>query len=102
MRVVLSIQAEQDLSDLFDIIASDSGIDRADAILTRIGQTIDNLAQTPGIGRVRPDLDGAPRAFTIWPWIVFYEPRSNGDGIVVWRVIDGRRDLPDVVRRPRH
>ncbi len=94
MRIVFSRAAQQDLDALFDWIALDSGMDRAEAILRRIDETLFNLASTPGIGRLRNDLDGAPRSFAIWPWLVLYEPTANNDGILVLRVIDGRRDLP--------
>jgi toxin ParE1/3/4 len=98
-RIVLSLDAERDLDLLFDWIARDSGVDRAEAILRRIDQTLDLIADTPRIGRVRHDLDGEPRTFAIWPWVVIYEPFSTGKRIVVWRVIDGRRDLPRHIRR---
>lgn len=101
MRIILSVLAEDDLTGLFDLIATDSGIDRADAILSRIDETLLNLSEWPGIGRVRTDLNGAPRAFTIWPWIVLYEPLAEGDGILVWRIVDGRRDLPEIIHPPR-
>jgi toxin ParE1/3/4 len=93
-RIVLTLAAERDLDALFDYIANDSGPDRAEAVLTRIDDTLRNLALLPRIGRIRPDLDGAPRVFSVWPWIVIYEPLNADDGIVVWRVVDGRRDLP--------
>lgn len=92
-RIVLSRAADRDLTSLFDYIASDSGVDRAAAILQRIDQTLANLAALPRIGRIRPDLDGAPRVFSVWPWLILYEPLETGAGIVVWRVVDGRRDL---------
>ncbi len=94
MRILLSRAAEQDLDDLFDWIARDSGADRAEAVLRRIEETLLNLAATPGIGRIRHDLDGAPRSFALWPWLILYEPTE--DDVLVLRVIDGRRDLPSV------
>ena len=97
LRVVLTLAAERDLDALFDYIAGDSGIDRAEAVLRRINETATNLAVFPRIGRVRPDLDGAPRVFALWPWLIIYEPLPADDGIVVWRVLDGRRDLPPLV-----
>ena len=60
-RLVISCQAGRDLDDLFDYIAADASVDRAEAILRRIGDTLSNLAFTPMIGRVRPDLEGQPR-----------------------------------------
>jgi plasmid stabilization system protein ParE len=98
-RIVLSLDAELDLDLLFDWIARDSGVERAEAILRRIDETLDLIADMPRIGRVRYDLDGVPRTFSVWPWIIVYEPQSTGRGIVVWRVIDGRRDLPRHIRR---
>ena len=94
--IVLTRDAEGDLDALFEWIAIDSGVDRAEAILRRIEETLSLLADLPRIGRIRHDLDGAPRTFSVWPWLIVYEPSSSG--IVVWRIIDGRRDLPRHIR----
>jgi len=101
LRIVYSLDAERDLADLFDYIAQDSGVQRAELVLRRIERTLDTLADWPFIGRVRPELDGEPRSFSVWPWIVIYGPQPSGRGIYVWRVLDGRRDLPRVVRAPK-
>jgi plasmid stabilization system protein ParE len=93
-RVVRSLNAERDLELLFEYIAIDGGIDRAEAVLRRIDATTHRLADFPGIGKVHPDLDGAPRAFSVWPWLVIYERLPDGKGIYVLRVMDGRRDVP--------
>jgi len=98
LPIVLSLDAERDLDVLFDWIAHDSGVDRAEAILRRIDETLEHLAALPRIGRVRRDLDGEPRTFAVWPWVIVYEPLTIGPGIVVWRIVDGRRDLPRHVR----
>lgn len=95
-RIVLSRDAECDLDALFDWIARDSGVDRAESVLREIDETLGLLAAAPRIGRVRRDLDGEPRTFAVWPWVIVYEPA--GEGIVVWRVMDGRRDLPRHIR----
>jgi toxin ParE1/3/4 len=95
-RIVISRQAERDLDDLFDYIARDASVDRAEAILRRIGDTLANLAFTPMIGRVRPDLVGEPRSFAVWPWLILYEPLPERSGVLVLRVVDGRRDLDDL------
>jgi plasmid stabilization system protein ParE len=97
--IVKSLEAERDLIDLFEYIANDSGVDRAELILRRIDHTLQNLAVWPRAGRIRLDLDGTPRVFALWPWLIVYEPRSDG-GIVVWRILDGRRDLSRIVRPP--
>jgi plasmid stabilization system protein ParE len=93
----LSLAAERDLDDLFDYIATESGATRAQAVLRRIGATLESLAAMPAIGRVRGDLDGGPRSFTTWPWVIIYDALIDGRGILVWRILDGRRDLANLV-----
>lgn len=78
--IVLSLDAERDLDALYDWIARDSGVDRAEAILRRIDETLELVAAMP---RVRHDLEGEPRTFAVWPWVIVYEPRSPGEGVVV-------------------
>jgi plasmid stabilization system protein ParE len=68
--IVISLDAERDLDSLFDRIARDSGVDRAEAVLRRIGETLEMIATLPRIGRVRYDLDGDPRTFAVWPWVI--------------------------------
>lgn len=99
-RIAKSLEAERDLSNLFGYIANESGVDRAEMILRRIERSLRVVAELPLIGRVHSELDGSPRTFSIWPWIVIYEPEPTGDGVLVWRIIDGRRDLPKLIRSP--
>ena len=101
-RIVRSLQVESDLIELFNYIAADASVDRAEGVLLRIEQTLSTLSLFPGIGRARGDLDGSPRVFAIWPWLVIYEPMEDDSGIFVWRIVDGRRDLPRLsIRSPR-
>jgi len=101
LTIVKSLDAERDLVELFDYIASDSGLQRAEAVLRRIDETLSRLVRMPRIGRIRAELDGAPRVFAVWPWLVVYEPKPDGRGIFVWRVVDGRRNITALVKRPR-
>ncbi len=98
--IVKSLDAERDLTELFDYIANDSGVDRAELVLLRIDETLTNLAAWPRSGRVNSELDGSPRVFAVWPWLIIYEPRPRGGGIFVWRIVDGRRDLPSIIHAP--
>jgi toxin ParE1/3/4 len=97
---ILSSEADQDLVGLFSLVAADSGIDRAELILRRIEATIAALADWPGIGRRRDDLEGAPRGFAVPPWLIIYEAQPHDRGIFVWRIVDGRRDLTALIHPP--
>lgn len=94
--IQLSLAAERDLDDLFDHIEAESGGARADAAATRILTLLASLADLPGMGRIRRELDGEPRSFVVWPWIVLYEPLIVRPGIFVLRILDGRRHLTEL------
>lgn len=81
---VLSLAAQRDLADLFNWIAGETGPYAAAGALRRIAQKLEILAAMPRIGRVRDDLDGAPRTFAVWPWIIFYTPVEEGSGVLVF------------------
>ena len=89
--VVYAPEAENDISGIVDVIASDN----PNAVrnwLTKLRETCDTLASQPGIGEIRTDL-GVPgcRSFSIGNYVVFF--RAAQDGVEVARVIHGRRDL---------
>jgi toxin ParE1/3/4 len=59
-RARKSPQAEVDLTSIWDYIADDS-VKAADALLNRIEDTFDMLAQTPLAGRARNELASSGR-----------------------------------------
>jgi toxin ParE1/3/4 len=85
-----SPQAELDLTSIWDFIADDS-VQAADALLDRIEEVFNVLAQTPLAGRSRNDLALKLRSFPVGSYVIFYIPVS--DGIEVVRVISGRQDV---------
>ena len=89
-RARKSPQAEIDIASIWQFIAEDN-IKAADAMLDRIDQTFDMLAQNPLAGRVRDDLALRLRSFPVGSYVVFYVPAP--DGIEVVRVMSGRRDV---------
>ena len=38
-------------------------------------------------------LKGEPRVFGVRPWLIVYQPLSDGDGVHVIRILDNRRDI---------
>ncbi len=85
-----SPQAELDLTTIWNFIAND-GIKAADALLERIDEAFDMLAQMPRAGRARNDLALNLRSFPVGSYVVYYVPVS--DGIEVIRVMSGWRDV---------
>lgn len=98
-RLVVSPEAEADIDAIAAFIAKRDGAARATAVAERIWQTMDNLAFMPGIGRPTKYFEPGQRAFPVAPWIIYYMPQPDRDGIDVLRIIDGRRDLPSVFKK---
>ena len=63
----------------------------ADALLDRIEQAFDMLAQNPLAGRARNDLASKLRSFPVGSYIIFYIPAA--DGVEIVRVMNGRQDI---------
>jgi toxin ParE1/3/4 len=89
-RARKSPQAEIDIFSIWQYIAGDSP-KVADAMLDRIEETFDMLAQMPLAGRSRNELATKLRNFPVGSYVIFYFPVF--DGIEVARVMSGRRDI---------
>ena len=92
-RIDRSVRAECDLEGIFDYIAAESGRSRALNVLNRLNGAMALLETSPRLGRVRTDLDGAPRSLSVKPWLIFYDVLADDSGVLILRIIDGRRDL---------
>jgi toxin ParE1/3/4 len=85
-----SPQAEVDLTTIWRFIAADN-VKAADALLDRIEECFDMLAQMPLAGRARTDLALKLRSFPVESYVIFYVPVP--DGIEVLRVMSGWQDV---------
>lgn len=90
-RIVRRPRAHQDLLEIWDYIARESNLDRADDYLRRLENALRNLATHPQMGRVRAELADGLRSFPFEGHVIFYLPLT--DGVDVVRVIHGSRDL---------
>jgi toxin ParE1/3/4 len=90
-RVILSPRAERDLKEISDYIAEQSDEDRADAVLRKISETMQLRAGQPLSDRRRDELKPGFRSFTVYRYVIFYQPLE--DRIFVVRVVFGGRDL---------
>ena len=89
-RYHFSIQAEQDLNDIYDYVAQ-SSTTNATRLVQRLQQACRLLAQFPGMGTARDDLRTGMRAFTEGNHVIFYE--GTNDGIRVLRILYGSRNF---------
>jgi toxin ParE1/3/4 len=91
-KLVLSVDAEQDLNEICDYIAEDS-IDAADRWIDKLFGAFESLAQFPGMGHKREDLTAFPVFF--WPvgaYLILY--RVQAEWIEIIAVTQGARDIP--------
>ena len=90
--------AEQDLGNILDYIAQDSP-DRALEILHMIRTSASALTSMPERGRIVPELKvhgiSTYRELVISPWRMIY--RTEGKSVIILTVIDGRRNLEDIL-----
>jgi toxin ParE1/3/4 len=100
-RILRAPEARQDLLDIWHYLARESSTSIADTFLARLYGALEIVAYAPYIGRERPEFSGTPRSIVVRPYVVFYEPLPEGDGILIWRVVHGARDLRRFVRPPR-
>jgi toxin ParE1/3/4 len=94
-EVVLSELAEADLTDIWVFVAQDNA-QAADCLLDQIYEKCQFLANSPKVGRQRPELDPSMRSFTVGNYVIFY--CEGAKGIAVARVLHGRRDIPPLFR----
>jgi plasmid stabilization system protein ParE len=91
-RYVLSVDAEQDLNEIWEYIAQDD-MDAADRWIGKLFDAFQALATTPGMGHAREDLTPLPVLF--WPvgaYLILY--RVWAESVEVVAVTQGARDIP--------
>lgn len=90
-NVSLTTHAENDLLDAWMHIAQDSP-DAADTLVDELMQHALRLAESPSLGRARPELQAGLRSWaTQTPYMIFYMPQT--DGITVIRFLHHARDV---------
>jgi len=88
----------RDLEEIVSYVAADAAIN-ARRLLAKLRDKAESLALTPGRGRVVPELGRFGirtwRELLTKPFRVIY--RLAGRSVLVLAVLDGRRDLEDVL-----
>ena len=91
----LTRSAERDITDIWDHVSEDN-LDAADRLLDRFYERFRLLAANPHLGPVHPQLDCEIRHAVVGVYVILYEP--SNEGVLILRVLHGRRDIPQVFR----
>lgn len=94
---VLGVDADLDLDEIWEYIASDS-IDAADRWIDQLFAAFEALGRAPGMGHKREDLTSHPVRF--WPvgsYLIIY--RSEPHPVAIVAITQGSRDIPAFLRR---
>lgn len=91
-RYVLTPPARGDLADIWDYVAEQSSLDRADHVLEKLHQAMGKVAETPNLGHPRADIaDETLRVYRVFSYLVIYRPETSPLQIV--RILHGARDI---------
>ena len=91
LPVILTVQAQQDLRDIWRGLAEFGELKRADDRIIMIRNKLLLLGQFPSSGRSRDEILPGLRSFPVSYFVIFY--RIEMTQVQVVRVVDGRRDL---------
>lgn len=97
-RYVLTLQARQDLAELAEYVAAESGLEPAEYVVEKIRESFRFLAEQPGAGHVRQDLSEDPevRFWPVFSYLIAYAHEEHPLAIVA--IVHGARD-PGEIRR---
>lgn len=100
-RVLLSEDAERDIEDLYRFLALRDGTETADRILGELEAAVASLEELPERGNIPKELVSVGiaeyRELHHKPWRMIY--RIMGADVVVYCVVDGRRDMQSFLER---
>jgi len=88
----LSLEAEQDISDIFDFTEREFGFNQVVEYLSNLERLFENLIVNPMLGRERKEIRADLFSLIYISHIIFY--RLVNDQIRVVRVLHVSRDLP--------
>lgn len=99
-QVIWSPEADQDVDEIYVHIGL-RNVAAAERFLAEIGRKLELLERHPKIGVQRPDLEAHIRMLAAPPYLIFYElqtePDSPREQIRLVRILDGRRDLKELL-----
>jgi len=87
----LTEPAIQDIEQIADYIASQSGLDQADRFLNKLDAKFVKIAQFPNLGRQRDEILPGLRSLPMDNYLILY--MVIGQDVEIFRVVSGYRDL---------
>ena len=87
----LTQPAIQDIEQIADYIANQSGLDRADRFLSNLDAKFAKIAQFPNLGRQRDEILPLLCSLPIENYLILYMPIIKD--VEIFRVVSGYRDL---------
>jgi len=92
MLYELSLEAVDDLENIFEYTLYQFGYDQAIKYLDTFDAIFDNLCLNPYLGRIRGELIAELRSINHKNHLIFYRIKNNK--IIILRILYGARDLP--------
>lgn len=100
-RVLFTEDAERDIEDLYRFLAGCDGIETAERVLEELEAAAATLEDMPVRGNIPKELESVGiteyRELHHKPWRMIY--RIIGTDVVVYCVVDGRRDMQSFLER---
>ena len=101
VKVVLTDDAKADLQDIYDYVAEHDALLKAEQLLVKLEKLVDSLSVFPERGAVTKELRDLGireyREVYFKPYRVIY--RTMAKTVVVYLVVDGRRDMQALLLR---
>ena len=98
-EVLLTVNAERDLEEIYDYIAQTDSFVRAEYVLDKLLEITHHLEQTPERGSYPKELVGLGvreyRQVFFKPYRIIY--RVLNKQIVIYLIVDGRRDMQSLL-----
>lgn len=90
LELIISMEAESDLEEIWSYIAKDSP-KRADNFIDRIHAKCKVIVDMPEVGVERDEILPGVRSFPIGRYLIFY--RIKPDHVEIVRILSGYRDI---------
>lgn len=87
----LTEPAIQDIEEIADYIARQSGLDQAERFLNKLDAKFVKIAQFPNLGRERDEILPGLRSLPMGNYLILY--MVIGEKVEIFRVVSGYRDL---------